>query len=248
MAIKTCGRAIKCLAFVGLAALAAAEAEAGFTHVNATGGGAELGHAAILSHAYGGAFAAEGVNFSNGAGLIAERCADYGDGAKPDQCWDGAIVSARVIARFAGHEQTLGVLDGEHGGSFRALFTVAGQGLDVAGSAAGPDLAGRSYRFARGGGGHVLSSLQADNGGAADQMVSYRLAGPAGAPQKFVLFFEDLGADEGSDWDYNDLVVEVTTAGDPAAVPLPPAVWSGLTVLLTSGLWGGRARLRRWFT
>ena len=31
------------------------------------------------------------------------------------------------------------------------------------------------------------------------------------------------------------------------AVPLPPAVWSGLTVLLTGGVLTARGRVMRWF-
>ena len=250
---NTGGRMTKCLAFVGLTALAAANAHAGFSPVTAAKPGGELGHAAILSHAYGGSFAADGVNFTNGS-VVAERCDDFGDGAKADQCWEAGVVSARVLARFAGYEQSLGVLEGERGGAFRELFTVVGHGLDVSGSAAAPDLGGKPFRFARGGGGSagiggaVFSSMQADNLGEADQMVSYRLTGAGGGLERFVLFFEDLGAAENSDWDYNDLVVEVTTSNAVTAIPLPPAVWSALVVMLSGGLWSARARLARWFT
>lgn len=247
---RSWSHAVKCVAFLGLASLTAADAEAGYTRVNATTPGAELGHADILSHAYGGTFAGDGgVNFANGS-LTAMRCDDFG-GAASDQCWDGSVVSARVLARFAGYEQSLGVLDGASGGSFRKLFSVSGTGLDVAGSASGPGLGGNgnggTFRFARGGGGNVLTSFQLDNLEAADQMVSYRLDGtPPGGGRKFVLFFEDLGPGEGSDWDYNDLVVEVTTAPLATAIPLPPAVWTGLMVLLSGGLWNARGALRRW--
>lgn len=241
---RSCRHSMKCVAFLGLASLAAADAKAGYTTVNATMPGSELGHADILGHVYGGVFAADGLDFGNGA-ITAMRCDDFGEDANPDQCWDERLVSVRVLARFAGYEQSLGILDGETGGSFRELFTVSGTGLDVAGEAAGIDLNAGVFRFARGGGGHLMTSRQEDNLDAADQMVSYRLDGPGGG-RKFVLFFEDLGAAEGSDWDYNDLVVEVTTAPLAAAIPLPPAVWTGLMVLLSGGLWNARGTLRRW--
>lgn len=242
-------RAIKCLAFAGVAAVATADAEAGFTPVNAPPD-AELSHASVLSYTYGGSFTAAGLSFTNGS-ITATRLEDFG--ASPsllDQCWKGDLIGARAIGRWAGYEQKLGVIAGESGaGSFQELLTVSGNGINVTGSASATSLSAAGYRFARGGGGELMTSLAADNRGAVDQMVSYRLDGLDGIGTTYLLCFEDLGPGTNSDWDYNDLVVEVTT-GNPAVVgvPLPPAVWSGLTVLLTGGLWGARARLRRWLS
>ena len=72
-------------------------------------------------------------------------------------------------------------------------------------------------------------------------MVSYRLTGPSGLT-KYVLFFEDLGTGANSDWDYNDLVVEITAR--PSMIPLPPAVWSGLAMLACGGLVHARRRMQ----
>ena len=242
-------RAIKCLAFAGAATLAAADARAGFTPVKAPPD-AELSHRAILDYTYGGTFApAGGVKFTNGT-ITATRLEDFGaaaDALDLDQCFAGDIVSARAIGRWAGYQQKLGFVAGEHGaGSFRELLTVAGDGVNVTGSASAARTGGAGFRFARGGGGELMTSLAADNRGGADQMVSYRLDGFGPADTiTYLLCFEDLGPGTNSDWDYNDLVVEVTTT-DPAIAPLPPAVWSALTVLLTGGFWNARGRVRRW--
>lgn len=251
---KTSGNAIKCLAFLGLAAFATPAARAGFTQVNPAGD-SELGHAAILSATYGGSFHASGLNFV-GNGMTAKRLDDTTGGTAgfmnlvlgtggSDQCWTNGVVSARAIARFAGYEQTLGVIPGETGGTFQNLFTVSGYGVNVQGSVSGLDLTGNMFRFARGGGGEMFTSLDIDNFGAMDQMVSYCLTGPNGL-RKYLLFFEDAGIADNSDYDFNDMVIEIT-ANAPTAVPLPPAIWSGLAVLLTGGLWNARTRVRGWF-
>src|SRR5688572_6194511 len=100
-------RSIKCLAFVGVAAVATANAQAGFTHVNAPPD-AELSHRALLGVTYGGSFApAGGMSFTNGS-ITATRLEDFGaDSNLLDQCWDGDVISARALGRWAGYEQKL---------------------------------------------------------------------------------------------------------------------------------------------
>jgi hypothetical protein len=249
-------RNIRSLAFTALfVAVGATNAYAGFSAVKAPPA-SEAGHAQILSQTYGATFSANGLNFTGGS-MTATRLEDSsgyaamdmlaGDASTGgDECWSNGVLSIRAIARFAGYEQKLGVVDGAGGaGSFQELFTVSGYGTDVSGSIVGLDVCGKTFRFARGGGGEMFSSLAADNFASFDQMVSYKLSG-AGAI-KFVLFFED-GNDAGCDWDYNDLVVEITALAPINAIPLPPSMWSGLVLLLTGGLWNARAALRRWFS
>jgi hypothetical protein len=240
---KTCGRAIKCLAFFGLTLFTAAPSHAGYTPVAPCAYDSELGHAAILSHTYGGDFAADGLNFTNG-GITAMRCDDAGD-TYADQCWTAELLSARALARFGGFDQSLGIIHGETGGSPQELFTVSGTGLNVSGSVNGLDLSGTTFRFTRGGGGEFFTSLDDDNTLGHDQMVSYRIRGPNGL-DRYVLFFEDASAVQNSDWDFNDLVVEIDGTS-PQAVPLPPAAWSGLAMLLSGVLWNARARVRARF-
>jgi hypothetical protein len=239
-------RILTTLAFIGLTTLAAADAHAGFTHVNAPVHSTELGHAQILGQAYGGTFNASGVNYGNGT-LTAQRLSDTA-GPGSDECWGEAFVSARAIARFAGSEQSFGYVDGASGaGTFQNLFTVTGWGTSVGGNTFELDLCSNPVRFARGngntdGGDQMFSSLAADNVLGADQMVAYQLLGGSG-PARYVLFFEDVGANLDSDWDFNDLVVEVTVRPGANAVPLPPAAGSGLAALIAGGLVTGRRRL-----
>jgi hypothetical protein len=225
--------------------LCVAPAHAGYTPVAPCTYDSELGHAAILSHAYAGDFAANGLDFSNG-NVTAVRCDDSDDaGGYAAQCWTAKLLSARALARFGGFEQCLAVVPGKSGGLSQELFSVSGTGLNVSGSVNGLDVTGKSFRFARGGEGEPCTSFDTDNIMGRDQMVSYRVTGPNGL-DRYVLFFEDATAAQNSDWDFNDLVVEINGAG-PHAIPLPPAVWSALAVMLSGGLWSARARVRAWF-
>lgn len=262
MRSTTTSLTIKTVVFLALAVVGAADARAGFTSFNTSKHATEMTHAQILGHTYGGTFAASGgVNFTNGA-VTAQRLDDGGGGpgamtnlsastgggvSTADQCWGDGVLSARAIARFAGSDQIFGIVDGDAGGSFERLFDVTGWGTNVTGSADNVDLSGQNFRFARAGRGDAtFTSSDADNFFGADQMVSYHVTGPNGL-SKYVLFFEDVGAHLDSDWDFNDMVIEVTSLSAPSAIPLPPAVWSGLAVLITGGLWNARARLRAWF-
>jgi hypothetical protein len=244
--------------------MTAAGAEAGFTAVQAGKSNGEANHVAILDNLYGGSFAADatlGGSYTNGR-VTARRSQDFplsvGGGAAlfsiaapgaaaGDQQWVGGIVSARAVSRYAGYEQTFGLTD--NAGTFHKLFDVSGTGMNVGGSAAGIDLAGQTWQWARRGGGDPYSSDPTLNNDGSDHMISYRVSGPAAdGTATWLLFWEDAPAWD-SDFDYNDLVVQVTGVmplGDPAAIPLPPAVWTGLTVLLGGGLWSARHRIRRW--
>ena len=251
MLTKNLSRTIKTLAFAGLLAIGAADAKAGFSTVNNPGSVNEMGHAQILSGVYGGSFSQSGANFSSGT-MTATRIEDSsstsaimdlitGNGGS-DQCFTNGVISARAIARFAGSEQTLGALQGQIGGSFQELFTVSGTGLNVSGGIDGLDLCGKTVRFARGAGAsEMYTTLDTENYASADMVVSYHLTG--GGIDKWVLFFEDAGVNYNSDFDFNDLVVEITAS--PAAVPLPPAAWTGLATLVAGGLFNARTRLRQ---
>jgi len=194
---------------------------------------AELAPSQILDHLYGGSFAAEGDGFSNGS-IELER---IDDGA--ERIFQGELVSARTVATFSRNTQTFGVNDG---GGFQPLFTVTGSGLEAGGSA---DLTGRDLSnaiVALQSGGRVVNGT----GAAADPLNVYAVSGRGDAgDQKFVLFWEDARAPY-SDFDYNDLVVEVSARGaSNVLIPLPAAAWSGLTVMGGVGLMAGLRKLRR---
>jgi len=215
-------------------------ARAGFTPVNQHPPPREPNQEQILEHVYGGNFKSDGVNFSNGT-VTAMRIDDA-----DDTTWTQQVASVRPLANFAKRKQALGFFEDTHGAS-KPLFAVTGSKYDVSGGAIVPGArlngeirAGRYENVER-----AFSSLPSQNRDHLDHLVSYRLSGPEIEQPTYVLFWEDkLGPK--SDFDFNDLVVEVTAKSDPLMIPLPPAAWSGLAGLAMIGLVGGSKRARRW--
>jgi len=233
------------VAAIGLGVMAAGNAKAGYTTINAPnyGNGGEASQAEILSHTYGGTFAANGVNFSNGS-TTAYRIDDNFDGLMPFD-----IKSSRAIASFADLSQGLayGSLNNEH-----QLFTVSGKGYNVSGGTGAVDLPFLT-QLIRTGKGEDFSSLQSANSDGKDHLVTYLLVNdevrPAIAKGKgpeltFVLFWEDLSKAKHSDFDFNDLAVEIK-ASCPVVVPLPAAAWSGLMTLAGGAVAAGYRKARR---
>lgn len=231
------------LVAIAILAVASAPAKAGFTEVHT--------HSrAIFKHAYGGPFRRDGLNFSNGE-ITATRVDDAGD-----QIWQqsDAIVSARAVAAFSRMHQTFGYFNGTGGGTLNPLFTVTGRNFHVAGETGALPMIGK-YRLGREGEGRVFSSSPTDNKDGRDHMVTYAITGIPNQPsnvQTWMLFWEDKPA-RTSDFNFNDLVVELKTdpplsvnaPPPPLAIPLPPAGLSGLTGLLGLALAKGIGRLRR---
>ena len=97
-----------------------------------------------------------------------------------------------------------------------------------------------------GGGGDLVSSKPSENVDHKDRMVTYKVNGLSDHANTYMVFFEDY-----HDFDYNDLSVQLKTAvvvPPPGghAVPLPAAVWMGLSTLAGTGVVGGARRLRRY--
>ena len=241
----------KCLTLLGaiaLGAVIAGPAKAGLTHVGASKTAGEATAEQILSRTYGGTFVPSGNgggDFTNGS-VTAARIDDDG-GA--EQRWNVNVTSARAVAAFSGYNQSFGQIVG---GAYKPLFDVSGRGFDVSGSAdlaAGARPAG-GFTFARAGDDRVLhervfSSRPADNHGGEDHLVSYRVSGTGAPGQTYLLFWEDA-IGRGSDFDHNDLVVELKTAGGEALlIPLPSAAWTGLSGLGALALLRGTRRLCR---
>lgn len=234
-------RRIAALAAVGATFMSGAGvARAGFTPVNSHPPPREPNQEQILEHVYGGNFSADGVNFSNGT-LTATRIDDANDAS-----WTQQVSSVRPLANFAKRKQALGFFEDADGAS-NALFSVTGSKFDVSGGATSPGAhlngsirAGRYANVER-----AFSSLPSQNRDHVDHLVSYRLSGPEIENPTYVLFWEDKWGPK-SDFDFNDLVVEVTAKSDPLMIPLPPAAWSGLAGLGVIGVIGGSRRARRW--
>jgi hypothetical protein len=219
----------------------AGEARAGFTRVNSHPPPREANQEQILEHVYGGNFKADGLNFSNGT-LAATRIDDA-----DDMTWTQQVGGVRPLANFAKRKQALGFFD-DAAGTSNQLFSLTGSKFDVIGGVTtaatarldGAIRTGRSENVAK-----AFSSLPSENRDQLDHLVSYRLSGPEIENPTYVLFWEDKWG-RNSDFDFNDLVVEVTASSDPLMIPLPPAAWPGLAGLALIGIVGGCRRARRW--
>jgi len=256
-------RSLFALTATSMLLFAGANALASFTEVHAVKPEKEEPFPYILEHVYGGTFTANGADFSNGTINVKRISDDLNSSAQldavtgtpssaSDNIWQNGVVSARALSRFAGYNQSLGFYEGASGGSFTKLFDVEGWGYDVSGSVQGIDLTGKTYRWARGGDGLAHSSANVDNLGGEDHLVTYQVTGLSNNTT-WLLFWEDLDG-PGSDWDYNDLVVEVTAAHpistiptqEPIVIPLPSALWSGLSLMVGGGIVSSIFRKRRW--
>ncbi len=211
-------------------ALLAGQASADFTTVNPPPTAGELGLADILSGVYGGTFVASGNDFTNGT-VSAIRVND-----DLDQLFPTNTYSASAKAVYADFGQRFGYLPGADGSTYVNLFDVDGDGFAVTGAASDVDIDG-PFRFARNGDlGLVATSDPADNPDAADHLVTYLIDGLDTTDSVAILAFEDRVA---FDFDFNDLVVEVTTPG-ATVIPSPAALGGGL--MLLTGLVARRRR------
>jgi len=244
---------VSSLAVLGVLAVAATQAQAGFTTVQKSKRKSEATHEQILERVYGGNFSAagDGVSYTNDAGVTVSRLADNGSG-QTDESWDADVQSAKAVASFARQKQSFGYFGGASGGDFTKMFDVAGKNFDVAGAATDVSLDG-AVRFGRGENvGKAFSSLAGENRDGQDHLVSYQVTGLDEETPTFLLFWEDK-AGKNSDWDYNDMVVEVQTAaaaaapgtGEPLLIPVPSAAWTGLSGLLGLGAIAGFKKVRR---
>jgi len=145
-----------------------------------------------------------------------------------DQVWMNLDGGATAEAKWAGADETFGYFPGSSGGAFVPLFTVpAGTDGYLGGSPSGmiPSSEpifrlGLSTPFNNG---MLWSSQQSDNTTPAnDHMVTWLITGGANnTAGNYVVAWEveNLG-----DWDYQDLVVEISLA---APIPAPGAILLG---------------------
>jgi hypothetical protein len=205
---------------------------AGFTTISPPHPG-EDSHAQILSHIYGGNFSAVGsLNFSNGL-ITAQRVEDFvaregnptGGEDASDQTWRAAFTNAVAEARFAAFQQEFGYFPGSSGGSYIPLFPVVGAGYGVSGEATIPLLSNTLLRWGRGGENGIFSSKIADNTDNLDHMVTYQILEEQGTSGggvesfRWLVLWEDIRDNEPfEDFDFNDLVVEITAIPEPTSV------------------------------
>lgn len=180
------------------------------------------------------------VDLSNGT-LTAFRVDDFNTGGvldvntgsagqADDILWTGGPLTVTAKARFAGYSQKLGYSAHPQTGSFTELFTVAGSGMAVSGSAVLNLEAGSEWTWVRGGAGTTFFGDPQYNLDGKDHLITYQVVGLNDGLNRWMLFWEDLN--DLGDHDYNDFAAEVS-----APIPEP------MTVLLLA--LGCAAAIRR---
>lgn len=228
--LRVLNRVCPCAAIL-VALIVPATALAAYTPINPPVASVkEASHECVLEHAYGGDFSlVGGLNYTNGT-VTAERIDD-----DLDQIYGVGMYDFLMLGEFGVFDEIFGYLPGDSGGSFMTLFDVGGEYYDATGSATDVQM-DDSFRMARTGMGGTQTSKSSDNYLGSDQVVTYRVTGlpDQGDKMVYVVFFEDMSNQYGpSDYDYNDLIVQITHLGDhtpePAALGL---LLAGAGVLL----------------
>lgn len=204
----------------------AGTAQAGMTAISPAGGGEVnlTGAGGILDTLYGLANVTRVDDWSGSPGTPGANlhiCQSNAGLPVTDQVWTDGLVGAAAKAVYASFPQEFGY-DTSLAGGYTKFFDVTGSGYGVAGSGYVTFAPATTWAWARSDDSDAgltnpqwsLDSLNAD---ALDHMVTWQVAGQ---PYKtWVIAFEDING-AGSDWDYNDLVVEVQCIPAPGAVLL----------------------------
>jgi hypothetical protein len=180
-------------------------------------------------------------SYSNGT-VTLTRVDDFGAGSplplkslaagiNDDQAWQDGTIKAKARARYAAYSQEFGwnrLVNTGSGyalsGGFQQLFkvNVADNNMINPGqNTSGPFQLSSLFAWARRGNGpyNPQYSLESANQDGLDHMLTYLLDYGNGH-KSWLLFFEDQLQQQQTDWDYNDLVVEVMVVPAPAAVLL----------------------------
>jgi hypothetical protein len=236
-----------------------ASAWGGFTSVNPPPSG-EKSIKQILDQVYGGSFTANGVNFTNGS-KFATRIHDTPEagsravtvptslvydpyvlnaGFQTDQVWSADSVDADARAKFALFSQKFGFAEGVAAVNYQNLMNVSGNGFDQSATASLDNMSNRIWRWGRDGDNGVFTSQISDNEDE-DHMITYRIDNISRMGDEnvttYLLFWEDKYASQNSDFDFNDMVVEIRSTS--AVVPEPSAIGA---VMALSGLMLRRRR------
>ncbi len=135
-----------------------------------------------------------------------------------DQVWTDGIVSSFAKARYAGYTQQFGYTTNLVTPSYTNVLNVSGSGYIVSGSGTIDFAPGTRWAWARTGNlGGTQYSLDSLNSDLKDHMVTFQILNQE--CNTWVLAFEDLWSFK-SDWDYNDLVIEIRCIPAPGAILL----------------------------
>jgi hypothetical protein len=205
----------------------------------------ELGHREILDALYGGSFSAQDVDYVNGGltgAVSAIRQEDFlfpmgvmsltagDDDSAADALWTDGSFTAFAVARYATEPHQFGF---DRGSGYEHLLTATGTGVNVS-EGTSMDLTAETWSWVLEGTGcqGVFYSEPQRNSDRHDHMVTYRIDGLDRDGATWLLFWEDEAGffGLGSDRDFNDLVVEVRTAPEPASVAM--MILGGLVMLV----------------
>lgn len=236
-----------------------APARAAFTPYNPPPSG-EDSRVQILNNIYGATFTASGLDFTSNHGVNAIRVQDIFDTGtllpdphtlaqseavgNDDQVWTANFRLASAEAKFASYGQEFGYFDGTSSTTYHKLFNETGSGyaVDEVGTTDLSFLSNHTLRWARGGQSRVFSSRNSDNSDGLDHMITYRIEGLDDGKLTWLLFWEDLLPGEGPDYDYNDMVIQITAVPTVQGLIPEPAT---LGLLMPALLLVGRRQARR---
>jgi len=131
-----------------------------------------------------------------------------------DKLWVDGIATVNVKAKFAAYSQSFGYLLDS---GYVPLFDVVGDSFNVSGDAVADFPLGSAWQWVRSGTGHTFYSDPDNNSDKLDHMVTYWVDGLNDGYVTWLLFWEDVSGDycDGSDRDFNDLVVEIKAIPEP---------------------------------
>lgn len=158
-----------------------------------------------------------------------------------DRFWTANFEHAQAEAIWGVYQQKFGYYEGTTDTTYHNLFDVSGYAYDVNGAADLSALGGTTLRWARGGENRVFSSDPANNLDGKDHLLTYRVEGLNNNKLTWLLLWEDkFPWEQNADFDYEDLVVQITaTLATEAPVPEPTT----LAMLLPLSLLALRRRV-----